>query len=240
LGSILLIGFLIGMRHALEADHLAAVATLTGGGKGLGRSLRLGLAWGLGHTATLFLVGGAVLLVDGVLPERLALWLEAAVGIMLILLGADVLRRLLRERLHFHSHSHNHSHGTSRHIHAHSHAGEGRHEASGHDHEHPHFLPRRALAIGLVHGLAGSAALVLLTVEAMDSLLSGLLYMALFGLGSILGMGLLSCAIALPLRYAARQLTWGYTALTALLGAFSIGLGGFILRDSLAAVGLLT
>jgi ABC-type nickel/cobalt efflux system permease component RcnA len=176
-----------------------------------------------------------VLLVDGVLPERLALWLEAAVGIMLILLGADVLRRLLRERLHFHSHSH----GASRHIHAHSHAGERRHEASGHDHEHPHFLPRRALVIGLVHGLAGSAALVLLTVEAMDSLLSGLLYMALFGLGSILGMGLLSCAIALPLRYAARQLTWGYSVLTALLGAFSIGLGGFIVHDSLAAARLL-
>jgi len=235
MGSILLIGFLIGMRHALEADHLAAVATLTGGGRGLGRSLRLGLAWGLGHSATLFLVGGAVLLVDGVLPERLALWLEAAVGVMLVFLGLDVVRRLLRERVHFHSHSH----GKARHFHAHSHAGEGRHGASNHSHDHGPILPRRALVVGLVHGLAGSAALVLLTVEAMDSLASGLLYMALFGLGSILGMGLLSCAIALPLRYAARQLTWGYTALTALLGAFSVGLGGYMVLESLAAARLL-
>ena len=231
MGSILLIGFLIGMRHALEADHLAAVASLTRESQGLGRALRTGMAWGLGHTATLFIVGALVLLAEGALPEALTAGLEAAVGVMLILLGADVLRRLLRERVHFHVHSH----GETRHFHAHSHAGEGRHAASPHSHAHGPFLPRRALLVGLMHGLAGSAALVLLTLEAMDSFLSGLAYMAVFGLGSILGMALLSCAVALPLRYAARQLTWGYSLLTALLGLFSIGLGGMMFYESLGA-----
>jgi ABC-type nickel/cobalt efflux system permease component RcnA len=230
MATILFFGFLVGMRHALEADHVAAVATLASRSSSLRQSLRLGFAWGLGHSATLFAVGFAVLLVDGVVPVEIARWLEGLVGVMLVFLGADVIRRMLRDRVHFHSHRH----GSVLHFHAHSHR-EGRHgvgrphDDTAHDHQHPRGLSGRALIVGLVHGLAGSAALVLLTLEAMESLWMGLAYMALFGVGSILGMAVLSCAIALPLRLAAKRATWAYNGLTAALGLFTIGLGFKIL-----------
>ncbi|OQX43499.1 MAG: urease accessory protein, partial [Candidatus Sedimenticola endophacoides] len=133
--GLLLFGLLIGMRHALEADHLAAVASLVSRRQSLAETLRQGGAWGLGHTLTLFLFGSVVIFMDTVMPERLAAGLELAVGFMLVLLGADVLRRVVRERVHFHVHRH----GGERHFHAHSHAGEARaaHDPERHHHPHP-------------------------------------------------------------------------------------------------------
>ncbi len=219
--SVLGLGFLIGMKHALEADHVAAVASLASGGKSIGETTRMGVAWGLGHTVTLFLIGSVVLVLDWMVPETIALILEFVVGLMLVGLGIDVMVRMTRRKAHFHAHAH----GDAHHFHAHRHAPEGKHDAPAHTHAHPRGLPIRALLVGIVHGLAGSAALVLLTLSTIQSLWLGLAYMLLFGLGSVVGMAILSCAIALPLRFTAARLTWAFRGLTAGVGAATVVLG---------------
>lgn len=221
--SLLLLGFMIGMRHALDADHLAAVAAITTQqNNSIHSSIKHGLVWGLGHTITLFLFGSVVIWMDTVVPERLTHMLEMAVGIMLIALGLDVLRRVIRERIHYHIHRHNQS---SAHIHAHSHQAEPVHEQSKHEHSHDHRFPVRTLMIGLMHGMAGSAALILLTMETVDTLWLGLWYMLLFGIGSMLGMAMLSIIIAIPLRASANGLTWMHNGLQTAIGVLTCGLG---------------
>lgn len=234
--SFLLLGFLIGMKHAMEADHVAVVASLATGSRSVRQVVKTGVAWGLGHTLTLGAVAGAVLVLDIALPERFALIVEFAVGVMVVALGVDVLVRLIRERLHFHAHRHENG---IVHIHAHAHAGEGPHELARHDHEHASGLPLRGFLVGLVHGLAGSAALLLLTLETIHSTALGLLYVGLFGLGSVLGMAALSVAIALPLRSAARGLTWAHNGLKASVGMATILLGVALIYDIAVARGLL-
>lgn len=227
---ILIVSFLLGMKHATEADHLAAVATLATGQNSLAQTLRLGIAWGVGHTLTLMLFGGIVLALGTSIPEYMAQGLELAVGLMLIALGADVLRRLIQRRIHFHVHSHESS---IKHLHAHSHAhnndvGEGAHRYSLHHHIHSKKLPLRALAVGMMHGMAGSAALILLSLGAVQSFSMGLLYIVLFGVGSIAGMALLSVAIAIPLRLSADYLGWLHNGMIAFVGGFSCVLGTFM------------
>jgi ABC-type nickel/cobalt efflux system permease component RcnA len=226
LASILALGFLLGMRHALDADHLAAVATLATRTPSLGRTVMQGAVWGAGHTLTLMLFGGAVLVLGGVVPERAAAALELAVGVMLIALGADALYRLRRERIHFHRHRHSDG---AEHFHAHSHQGESApHAQAPHDHRHARGFPARALVVGMIHGLAGSAALVLLSLETLRSPGWGLVYIAIFGVGSILGMAALSAAIAVPLRLTSHRLTHAYDRLSAAIGVATILLGCYI------------
>jgi ABC-type nickel/cobalt efflux system permease component RcnA len=237
--SILVLGFLLGMRHALEADHLAAVASLATRSRSLLHTVSQGAAWGLGHTLTLLLAGGVCLLASVAIPARLARGFEVCVGIMLLGLGAEVLYRARRR--HVHLHVHRHEDGTV-HLHAHGHApgevhGDAAHGA-GHralPHVHPHPVqdaggfPRRALLVGLVHGLAGSAALLLLTVSTLSSRWLGLAYILLFGLGSILGMAILSAVIAVPLRGTARLLTRAYVAVEVLTGLSTVAIGAWVL-----------
>ncbi|HSR55537.1 MAG TPA: sulfite exporter TauE/SafE family protein [Alphaproteobacteria bacterium] len=221
---VLGLGFLIGMKHALEADHVAAVASLASGGNSVGETTKMGVAWGLGHTATLFLIGSVVLLLDWVVPETMAEALEFTVGVMLVALGIDVMVRMARGNAHFHAHTH----GGSQHFHAHRHAEAAGHDSAAHAHVHPRGLPLRALLVGSVHGLAGSAALVLLTLSTIQSVWLGLAYMLLFGLGSVAGMALLSCAIALPLRFTAQHMNWAFRGLTAAIGGATMVLGASI------------
>ncbi|MGH8632534.1 MAG: sulfite exporter TauE/SafE family protein [Burkholderiales bacterium] len=226
LASILLLGFLLGMRHATDADHLAAVATLATRSRSLAHTVLQGVAWGTGHTLTLMLFGGAVLVLGVVVPSQAAEALELGVGVMLVLLGANVLYRLRRERVHFHLHRHP---GGVAHFHAHSHRGEGApHNPARHKHRHPRSFPARALLVGMVHGMAGSAALILLSLEAQSSPAWGFAYIAIFGLGSILGMALLSAAIAVPLRLTSRYLTRAYDGLSAAVGLATVLLGCYM------------
>jgi ABC-type nickel/cobalt efflux system permease component RcnA len=221
LASILALGFLLGLRHATDADHVAAVATLATRSRSLAQTVAQGVAWGTGHTLTLMLFGGAVLVAGAVVPAQAAQALELAVGVMLIALGADALYRLRRERIHFHAH--HHADGVE-HFHAHSHRG----EHAPHDparHEHRHGFPARALLVGMVHGMAGSAALVLLSLETLRSPALGLAYIAIFGLGSILGMAALSAAIAVPLRLTSRRLGRAYHGLSAAVGLATVAIG---------------
>ncbi|MDJ0880657.1 MAG: sulfite exporter TauE/SafE family protein [Gammaproteobacteria bacterium] len=219
--SLLWLGFLIGMRHALEADHLAAVASIASQQNSIRSTLKHGAIWGLGHTTTLFLFGSVVIWMDTIIPQQLAQALELVVGLMLIVLGLDVLRRVWRDRVHYHVHRHDHQ----AHFHAHSHAGESNHQVSKHAHSHDRKFPFRTLMIGFMHGLAGSAALILLTMDTTQSLWLGMGYMFLFGVGSIIGMALLSLIIAIPLRASAKGLTWVHNGLQAVIGLLTCLLG---------------
>lgn len=246
--SILAFGFLIGMKHATEADHLAAVATLATRTHSTGDALRQGAAWGLGHTLTLMLFGGMVLGLGRSIPPQVDQGLELVVGLMLLALGIDVLRRLRRQGIHFHLHHHGDG---LRHFHAHSHASHpspatapvpdftrlrfqrevGAHADLPHDHAHPVRLPRRALLIGMVHGLAGSAALIVLSLEAAASVPMGLVYVLSFGVGSMLGMALLSVSIALPLRLSGGVLDGVHRGITAGFGLLSCGMGLWLIGE---------
>lgn len=226
--SLLLLGFLIGMRHAVESDHVAAVASLATRSRSITDAVRQGAAWGLGHTLTLFLFGSIVLVLDSVMPERLAHTLELLVGVMLVGLGIDVLRRLIQEQVHFHVHRH---HDGEVHFHAHSHAGESGHDPDRHHHRHAEGFPVRALLVGLMHGMAGSAALILLTLQTVRSPWTGVLYIALFGIGSMIGMALLSLVIAIPLRASARGVTWLHNGLQAVVGVATIAIGAVLIYE---------
>lgn len=220
--SLLFLGFLIGMRHALEADHLAAVAAISTQQNSIHSSIRHGLVWGLGHTTTLFLFSSLVIWMDTIVPEEMATMLEMAVGFMLIALGLDVIRRVIKDRVHYHLHRHDKS---TQHFHAHSHVSELDHASSRHQHSHAKRFPYRTLFIGFMHGLAGSAALILLTMETIDSLWLGFIYILLFGLGSMLGMGILSFIIAIPLRASSSGLTWMHNSLQTVIGILTCSLG---------------
>ena len=234
MGTILLLGVLMGMQHALEADHVAAVSSIVCRARSAGRIVRHGIVWGLGHTVTLAAVAGLALATGLTLEGRLAALLEGAVGAMLVLLGLHVLYRLIRDRVHFHMHGHD---GGTVHLHAHSHAGQtARGHGFHHDHEHPGGLPVRTLMVGMVHGLAGSAALMVLTAATIRDPFTGLLYVLLFGLGSIGGMVVLSTLIAIPLTWTARALTASNRLLQGAVGTATAGLGIVVLYRAAMAV----
>ncbi|MEK8032947.1 urease accessory protein [Ideonella sp. DXS29W] len=226
----LLVGLLLGVQHATEADHLAAVATLATREGGWRQAMRQGAFWGLGHTLTLLTFAGAVLVLGQVIPPQVERGLESAVGVMLVLLGADVLRRVWRPQTHLHVHRHG-THGRPElvHLHIHGHAPALHTTATSPEHAHAEAggWPLRALAVGMMHGLAGSAALSLMSLQAAPALSLGLSYIALFGLGSIAGMALLSAALVAPMRLTARHLVPLQRWLQAGVGAFSCGLGAF-------------
>lgn len=219
--GVLGLGLLLGMQHALEPDHIAAVSSIAARRANVPEIVKHGLTWGLGHTITLFLFSGAALILGCAIPARLAQPLEAAVGLMLIVLGGNVLWRLWRDRIHVHGHRH--ADGVA-HIHLHSHAGETvLHTAN--PHVHGHGIRWRTLAVGLMHGMAGSAALLVLAVARVPHHLDALLYVALFGVGSMIGMAALSSLIAVPLVISARLLTWVNSVLQIGIGAIGIVIG---------------
>ena len=219
--GILGLGFLLGMQHALEADHIAAVSSIAARRSRVAEIVKHGLTWGVGHTMTLFVFAGAALLLGHAIPEYFARPIEAAVGIMLVGLGAHVLWRLRRDRVHFHRHGH--GDGTV-HFHAHSHAGEAVPHARA-VHAHAHGFRWRTLLVGLMHGMAGSAALLVLAISQASSPAVGLGYVALFGIGSMIGMGVLSTVIAVPLALSARRLTWANRGLQGTVGVVTIAIG---------------
>ncbi len=233
--SLLSLGFLLGMRHALESDHVAAVASLATRSHSMGDTLRQGAVWGAGHTLTLFVFGSLVLLLDTVIPETLAQVLEFMVGLMLIGLGIDVLRRLLRERIHFHRHRYADGQPS---FHAHPSPG-ARMSAAIPDRYPRRRFPLRALFVGMMHGMAGSAALILLTLQSVHSPLTGMIYILLFGVGSIAGMAALSALIAVPLCYSISGLGRAYTGLHALIGVSTLCVGGMMVYDIAITGGLL-
>jgi hypothetical protein len=227
--GILGLGFLLGMQHALEADHIAAVSSIAARRSRISDIVKHGLTWGLGHTLTLFVFAGVAILLGRAIPESVAKPIEGAVGIMLIGLGAHVLWRLWRDRVHFHRHGH--ADGTV-HFHAHSHAGDTLpHVRTLHAHEHG--FRWRTLLVGLMHGMAGSAALLVLAATQASSAAVGLGYVALFGIGSMIGMGALSAVIAVPIAVSARFLTVANRGLQGAVGVVTIAVGLVTLVENL-------
>lgn len=223
--AILSFGFLLGLKHATEADHLAAVSTIVTERKSLLGSAIVGGLWGLGHTISLFAAGILVLLFNFQISEKTEQALEFAVGGMLVFLGLNVLRKFFQGgELHLHSHTHGeHSHAHP-HIHAHG------HEDEPHTHHGFSFSPRSVL-IGMVHGLAGSAALMLIIIPTIDSTLLGLLYIIIFGIGSIGGMMIMSFLVGLPFQLTASRLNRFNFTLQCTAALISLSLGIYIMYE---------
>lgn len=223
--SILGLGFFLGLKHATEADHLAAVSTIVTERNSIWNSALVGGVWGAGHTISLFIAGVFVLLLDFQITERTERGLEFCVGLMLTILGLNVLRKLLGGgQLHFHTHEH----GEHAHVHPHIHK---RDEAGLPDTHHNLSLSPRALIIGMVHGVAGSAALMLLVIPTIESRTFGMLYIIVFGVGSIGGMMLMSLLVSLPFRIKAFELGRVNQVLQAVAGVISISLGLWIVYE---------
>ena len=230
--SVLFLGLLMGMIHALEADHFAAVAAMSvdkSGGKN--KMMVRGAFWGMGHTVTLFLVGGVVIIFGLSLTDADFARLEFAVGVMLVLLGVHLFYRLVRQRIHFHIHTHVDG---KAHLHAHSHAGEAKnHSDLAHDHPHHHKAPWKALLVGLVHGAAGSAGLLTLAIATVESPAMAMGYIFIFGVGSILGMMILSYAVAWPLSLVERSAAFLHKAFCIGAGLVTIGIGFNVMASTL-------
>lgn len=230
----LALGFAIGLAHALDADHVAAVGALVARG-GTRRSIvARGAAWGLGHTLALFVICSAVLLLGLTISDRLGAALEFAVGALIVLLGLRVFWTLWRERIHIHVHEHD----GVRHIHAHSHAGEGAHGQSSHDHRHEARALLPTLGVGLLHGAAGSAGLLVLILATAESLAQAIMAFALFGIGSLIGMTLLTAAASYPLSYINRGAAWMRTTLAVSVGGLAVSVGSGVMLASYGGLGL--
>ena len=219
----LALGVVLGLRHSLDPDHVVAVSTIVSEYRTPMRSFWVGISWGLGHTATLLLIGIVIIALRLTIPDRLALLLEFFVGIMLIGLGIQVIYNFRRKRVHQHLHS---SRATA-HQHFHSHAQESGHGRKHHLGIGKPFLRRKSFLIGTVHGVAGSAALTLLVLASIESPLAGIVYVLLFGLGSVLSMGIMTIVISLPFALSANRLPnlnrlvqFGVGTLSILFGAF--------------------
>lgn len=226
--TFLTLGFVIGMAHALEADHLAAVGAMLNRGEGRRAMMLRGAVWGAGHTLALFAICSMVLALGLTITGRAEAMLELAVGAMIAGLGLRVLWKLRREHVHIHVHEHD----GVRHFHAHSHACEtGAHRVSAHAHRHA-----ATLGVGLVHGAAGSAGLLVLTVAATDSLAQALAYFAVFGIGSLAGMAALTTAASVPLAMLERGATWMKTATALAIGGLAIWIGGALALSSALAL----
>lgn len=221
--AVLSFGFVAGLKHALDPDHVVAVSTIVSEHRSLARSSLVGTFWGLGHSASLLAVGLLIILLRGAIPDEVALWMELPVAVMLIALGAGVLVKMARARgIEVHTHSHSHDGGLPHnHIHVHN--------RDGHDHKHYLFrLGRRPFAVGMVHGFAGSAAVTLGAMTTIPSVSLGLIYIALFGLGSIGGMLLMSAIIGLPFAATARRFAAVNSGIRVFAALFSIGFGLFL------------
>ena len=225
--AILGVGLVFGLKHATEVDHVVAVSTIVSQHKNVFRSALVGLMWGAGHTAALLIVGGVVIALRIAIPEEINSWLEFGVALMIIVLGVVALRRALRSGGTVHVHQHNHD-GVS-HMHVHFHDKETKHEPSVRA-AHSHAVSQigwKPVLIGTMHGLAGSGALTVLVMTQISSTWIGLVYLAIFGLGSIAGMVLMSGLIGLPFALSSRHLTAAHHRLQTVAAVFSICFGAW-------------
>lgn len=240
---IVALGFFLGMRHATDADHVIAVMTIVSRQRSLKPAAWVGALWGVGHTLTIVLVGGAIILFNVAIPVRMGLAMELAVGLMLIVLGlanmartATAMSRAQTGRSESPGRVHTHAHGHGDYVHSHPHG----HQPDRHPHN-PEDTPLarldrcfrrlsvyqlfRPLVVGIVHGLAGSAAVALLVLATIRDPQWAMVYLLVFGLGTIGGMVLLTTIVALPFVYSSRQFRMANRRLQLATGILSLGFG---------------
>ncbi len=221
------LGFLFGLKHATEADHLAAISSVLTEAGGLRRALRVGTLWGAGHTISILIAGGAVLALHLTIPDSVARGLEFAVALMIILLGASALLRALAGRPDTHRHAHEHGGAVHTHLHFHEHEPAHPPDAAAPPHDHAAgSVGARPLLVGMMHGLAGSAALTLLVLTEIPSAALGLTYLLVFGVGSIGGMAIMSVLLSLPFAATAGSPSLNRTLRVA-AGGLSLAFGLF-------------
>ena len=230
--ATLLVGFVLGLKHATDADHVVAVSTLVSHAAGPGtprRGVLVGALWGLGHLLTVLTAGGVLVLLRVKMPPRVEWALELLVALVLIWLGVHTIRRCFAGHYHFHLHQH----GSHAHAHLHFHA-----RGSPADEHASHAgvsaggdMGRGAgpLLVGMAHGLAGTAGLTLLVLTSIPSRMIGLLYLLVFGLGALTGMAAFSALVSMPLARATSQLAW-LRGLQLLAGVASSILGAVLTR----------
>jgi hypothetical protein len=220
--AILTLGLLLGLKHAFDSDHLIAVSTIVSRERSPWRSLWIGLFWGIGHTVTLLAVGVFVLGLKVQVPPPVGLSLECFVGVVLLGLGFSTLYDCWKKRLHAHTHMHE----GDMHSHFHMHAA-----TLAHQHQHLMRVGVKPLLIGMVHGLAGSAALMLLVLTTIPSTALGLLYIGIFGCGSVVGMGLVSLTMGLFFSLATDRLPDVNSGMRAAFGALSATFGAWMIVE---------
>lgn len=237
--SILGIGLLLGIRHATDADHVVAVSTIVARQKKLKAASIIGALWGIGHTFTVFLVGTVIILFHIVIPPRVGLTFEFTVALALILLGILNLTGFLQLVMNKltpgnQEHSHLHFHDHDPHIHIHDHERleehEGNHKISIKNlmKEYGLFQLLRPVVVGLVHGLAGSAAIALLILSTITNPQVAILYLLIFGLGTIIGMMVITTLLGMPLIFAANKFVGAHKFVTTASGILSLAFGLYL------------
>jgi high-affinity nickel permease len=256
--SIVALGFFLGMRHATDPDHVIAVTTIVSRQRSIRHAAAIGALWGVGHTITILAVGSAIILFGLVIPPRVGLTMEFSVGMMLILLGVLNLSGMMRwitetlTPMQLGQHAHRHPHGHGDYVHSHSH-GHGGAETHGHaeDATPVGWMDRtfgrlsiyqvlRPLAVGIVHGLAGSAAVALLVLTTIRVASWAVFYLLVFGLGTVAGMMLITAAIAVPFKFSETRFARLNRGLGLASGVISLGFGLFIVYQMGFVNGLFT
>lgn len=239
-GVLALLGFglVFGLKHATEVDHVVAVSTIVSEHRSVFRSALVGALWGVGHTASLVVVGVVVLVFRMAIPAPVVNWLEFGVALMIIALGLLAMTRALRRRSDVHLHQH--SHDGQSHVHIHFHEAATRHGQGQSAHTHAvSAIGIKPVLVGTMHGLAGSGALTLLVLTQINSAWLGLLYLAIFGVGSIVGMLLMSGLIGLPFALTSRNLSGLHHRLQTAAAGLSIAFGLWYAYQTGLASGLL-
>lgn len=224
------IGLLLGLRHAMEPDHVIAVSTIASRTGNLLKAAAAGIFWGLGHTLTLFVVGLLFIGLKMTIPEKLALSMEMLVGIMIVGLGIFTVRSFYRKKVHVHVHEHD----GEKHAHFHSHQ-----DSRIHQHSHIHKPKQKSFFIGVVHGLAGSGAMVILTMGTAKTFLQSAFYILFFGAGTVLGMLIFAVLLGIPFVFLARFANGMERKLGLAAGILSIGYGLFFMYQIAFTEGLL-
>ena len=238
--AALTLGFLLGLKHATDADHVVAVSTIAGEFGNAWRGIWVGASWGLGHTTPLLVLGIVILLLKEAVLDRfeaVAPVLEFGVGVMLVVLGAQVFWNLRRGRLHVHEHAHS---GQGHvHIHATHRAGAEPPEAAGHGlfRPGPPTFRAKSYVIGIVHGLAGSAAVMLVLLPQISSVWVGLGYLLLFGVGTMISMAMITVVLGVPFAVSGRFRRMD-RAVAGVAGTASLAFGFALMADLALGTGL--
>ena len=222
---IIATGLMLGLGHSLDPDHIVAVSTILCKCTSFRKSIVSATAWGAGHSATVLVVGLLVLALSVSIPESILRLFDAAAGALLLVLGAFLLRPLIAQKIHTSNHTGEPSVG----AHSHSHSEEDSSHNHDHGHIHSHSHVHKSAFTGAVQGLAGSAALMLVTLTTVSSVPLGLAFIAVFGVGVILGMICISLAISSILRYTAARLEKVHELISIVTGSISIGFGLFLI-----------